>query len=202
LSPLKAALTEPLANGVHVAGLLKEASPKVVVVFGAGPIGLLAMQAIRLVYGARVAVVDRLADRLEVATKLGAELVLTPEQLEDLNDWAGADGIEASVDAVGAGPTKASSVEILRPGGTAVWIGLHADESPVSSYSLVLPEKRILGSYACTQEELGKALGWIADGSVDVSSWTSTFSLEESDKAFATMLNPGPNDLKAVLDIG
>lgn len=199
--PDHAALSEPLANGVHVAGLLKPYAPETVVVFGAGPIGLMALQAIRIVFGARVAAVDRIPSRLEIAKRLGAEIVAQPDDMKSIKEWAGEQGIDASVDAVGAGATKAASIAVVRPGGTAVWIGLHEDESPVSAYGLILPEKRVLGSYACTQAELAEALDWIASGRVDVDSWISRFPLEDSENAFQRMLDPGPDDVKAVLQM-
>jgi len=99
---------------------------------------------------------------------------------------------------VGADETKAVSVSWLRPGGTAVWIGLHENTSPMNAYDLILPEKRLLGSYACTQVELGTALDWIANGMVDVA-WTSEYPLAQAEIAFETMLHPGPGDVKGVI---
>jgi len=197
----KASMTEPLANGVHVAGLLASAKPKTVVVYGAGPIGLFILQAVRTLLSARVAMVDRLPDRLDVATRLGAEVALAPDEYlgDRLKDWAGNDEIDASVDAVGVGATNKSSVAVVRPGGTIVWIGIGHNQSSLNLFDLVLPGKKLLGSYASTQAEMQTALDLIADGRVDASSWTSDFSLDDGVQAFQQMLNPGPGDLKAVL---
>lgn len=201
VKPSHASMTEPLANGVHVAGLLAEAKPKTVVVFGAGPIGLLVMQALRHRLCARVATVDRDSSRLKVAQSLGAEAIFRPDEMEDTLAWAGEDGPEAAVDAVGAAATKAASLRLIRPGGTAVWIGLHENESPLNAYDLILPEKRVLGSYACTQGELATALEWIADGSVDVSSWVTPSPLDQADEAFARMLRPSAYEIKGILEM-
>lgn len=201
VSPSAAALTEPLANGVHVAGLLADQSPKTVVVFGAGPIGLLTAQVIRFNLGSRVAVVDIAGSRLDIAKRHGAELTITPESLGALKDWAGGAGPDASVDAVGAEATKLASVSVIRLGGTAVWIGLHENTSPFNAYDLILAEKRLLGSYACTQAELAEALDLIADGKIDVS-WISTFPLDDGVAAFNRMVNPRPVDVKGVFGDG
>jgi len=197
----KASMTEPLANGVHVSGLLASAKPKTVVVYGAGPIGLFVMQAIRALLGSRVAMVDRLTDRLDVAARLGAEVVFSPdESLGDrLSEWAGSDEIDASVDAVGVGATNKSSVAVVRPGGTIVWIGIGHNQSSLNLFDLVLPGKKLLGSYASTQAEMQTALDLIADGRVDASTWTSPFALDQGVEAFNKMLNPEAGDLKAVL---
>jgi L-iditol 2-dehydrogenase len=195
-SPAGAALSEPLANGIHIANLLKPDAPKNVVVFGAGPIGLLALQALKITFGCLVSVIDLNQARLDLALKLGADFVAEPEGLDALKVD---DGFDASVDAVGAEETKAASVTAVHPGGVAVWIGLHENPSILNSYDLILPEKRVFGSYACTQAELAQALAWIEDGKVDVASWVSRYGLEEADKAFETMLHPGPGDVKGVI---
>lgn len=198
--PEAAALTEPLANGVHIANLLADRKPACALVFGAGPIGLLAMQALRIQFGSRVGVLDRSEARLDLAKRLGADAVFTPGGGNEVKEWSGG-ALEATVDAVGAESTKNASVAWLAPGGTAVWIGLHENESPFNAYDLILAEKRLLGSYACTQAELSLALKWMEDGAVDVSSWTSVFPLAEADRAFETMLNPGPDDVKGVIQM-
>lgn len=198
LKPEYAALTEPLANGVHVAGLLADRPPASVLVFGAGPIGLLVIQAIQERFACRVASLDKSPDRLDVAKKVGAEAAFEPGDSSRIQAWAGANGLDAAVDAVGAESTKNASIALLRPGGTAVWIGLHENASPFHAYDLILPEKRLLGSYACTQGELAHALALIAQGRIDLS-WATPFPLNEADQAFLRMLNPGPKDVKGVI---
>ena len=199
--PQHAALTEPLANGVHITGLLADRDLESVAIFGAGPIGLLTMQSIRAARKPRIAMIDTNPARLELALALGADIVSDPSSEASLLAWAGEDGFSATVDAVGAGATKRASVTMLRPGGAAVWIGLHESESPFASYDLILAEKRVLGSYACTMRELGQALEWIADGTIDVGSWTTECPLKRADHAFLTMLKPGPNDVKGVITV-
>jgi threonine dehydrogenase-like Zn-dependent dehydrogenase len=197
--PASAALSEPLANGVHISNLLKADKPQSVAVFGAGPIGLLALQALKVSHGCKVAVIDLNEARLEAALKLGADMVAIPENIHDLQSLHGQDGFDATVDAVGADETKAASVIALRAGGVAVWIGLHENTSTFNAYDVILPEKRVFGSYACTQAELAQALNWIETGKVDVSSWTTHFPLDQADVAFQTMLHPGPADIKGVI---
>jgi L-iditol 2-dehydrogenase len=201
LTAVEAALAEPLANGIHIGHLLAASAPNKVLVIGAGPIGLLAMQAIQVAFGAEVAVLDRSRPRLELASQLGATQVFVPEDEAAIQSWADSDGVPATVDAVGAESTKAASIQWLRPGGTAIWIGLHENGSPLNSYDLILTERQVQGSYACTQDELALALNYMASGKVDVSSWISLYPLEEADLAFKTMLKPGPHDVKGVIQM-
>ncbi|MFZ4509013.1 MAG: zinc-dependent alcohol dehydrogenase [Fimbriimonas sp.] len=199
LSAAQAAMAEPLGNGMHVAGLAGPTGPEKAVVFGAGPIGLMCMMALRAVHGSEVVMVDTNPDRLVVAERLGAVKTLKPDQLDEIKAWTDGDGADVAVDAVGAQATKLGAVHAVRNGGAAIWIGLHANEDPFPAYDLVLTEKRVLGSYATTQEELAGGLELVRQGKIDVSSWTSEFTLEQGVEAFHQMLTPGSGDLKAVL---
>ena len=200
VTPPQAALTEPRERRSH-RGPLAPYDGETIAIYGAGPIGLLAMQALRAARNPRIAMIDTNPARLEIALQLGADCAFDPHSHESIVAWAGDDGFSATVDAVGAASTKAESIKVLRPGGTAVWIGLHESESTLASYDLILAEKRVLGSYACTMPELQQALDWIADGTVDVSSWVTEFPLSRADHPFLTMLKPGPDDIKGVITV-
>ncbi len=195
--PQVAALTEPLANGVHISNLLKNGPAKVLVI-GAGPIGLLAMQAIKVLHQVEVAIIDHSQPRLQIAKKLGAAATFQPEEETRIKDWI-KNGVPATVDAVGAEATKQASIQYLQPGGTAVWIGLHENEGHLNAYDLILAEKQVQGSYACTQQELQQALNLLATNQIDAESWITSYPLDQADQAFQTMLNPGPQDVKGVI---
>ena len=50
------------------------------------------------------------------------------------------DGADVVIDAVGGASTKQQSVLAARPGGAAVWIGLHENPMSLNSYDVTLPE--------------------------------------------------------------
>ncbi len=197
-----AALAEPMANGVHVVRVSKHLPADTVLVIGAGPIGLFCQQAMQVLRGAKVYVADLSPERLAVAKKLGAERVINPRD-EDVAkvmlEVTGGEGADLSVDAVGAGITKRTSIEAIRPGGGSVWIGLHEDEMSLDSYGLTLPEKQVIGSYAASIEELQQALDLMAEGKVDAHSWIQRFLLEDGVEAFNRMVAAKGNDIKAVV---
>jgi threonine dehydrogenase-like Zn-dependent dehydrogenase len=197
-----AALAEPLANGLHVARLTQHLPAETVLVIGAGPIGLFCQQALQVTRGARVIVADLSPERLAVATCLGASYVIN-SRVENvaqvIAEITGGEGADLTVDAVGAAVTKQVSLEALRPGGAAVWIGLHANELTLDSYAITLPEKQVFGTYAAKLDELSQALDLMATGRVDALSWVQSFPLEEGAVAFRRMLAAQGTDLKAVL---
>ncbi|MBS0664554.1 MAG: zinc-binding dehydrogenase, partial [Verrucomicrobia bacterium] len=197
-----AALAEPLANGIHVVNLTRHLPAATALVIGAGPIGLFCQQALQVLRGSRVWVADLSPERLEVARRLGAAGVINPrtqDAAKHLLEVTAGEGADLVVDAVGAGVTKRTSLEALRPGGSAVWIGLHENSMTLDSYGLTLPERQVLGTYAAKIEELKHALDLMASGQVDAQSWVQRFPLEEGVAAFERMLAAKGTDLKAVL---
>lgn len=95
----------------------------VVLVFGCGPVGLSAVHTSRL-YGPRMIIaVDTLPERLELATVLGADVVLDPttvsipEAVMELTTGHGADAI---IDAAGAPPTVAAWIPAAAIGARVV----------------------------------------------------------------------------------
>ena len=58
------------------------------------------------------------------------------------------------LDAVGAQATRSLGLELLRPGGTMVCIGLAADETTLGFHDVVRSQHRIQGSYAYTMPRL------------------------------------------------
>ncbi|MDL5055511.1 alcohol dehydrogenase catalytic domain-containing protein [Oscillatoria laete-virens NRMC-F 0139] len=202
LSGAEACLAEPLGNGVHVAHLIERFRPEKALVIGAGPIGLMCQQAVQVLLGSRTVVTDLSPERLLVAEKLGAAKTIQPkrENLDDfIREWTEGEGVDAVIDAVGAGFTKKQSLQLLRAGGVAVWIGLHENGVTLDSYEVTLPEKFVFGTYAAKIEDLKEAVALMADRKVDVSSWVQTYPLNEGVDAFGKMLAAKGNDIKAVI---
>lgn len=197
-----ACLAEPLANGVHIVNLTRHLSPRIVLVIGAGPIGLMTQQAFQAMTGATVFVADLVEDRLRAATSLGARHVIhssREELVKTVLALTENEGVDLVVDAVGAASTKQQSLAATRPGGAAVWIGLHENAVTLDSYEITLPERIVFGTYAATQEELEKAIELMVAGAVDATSWVNVFPLADAVGAFHAVLAGKGSPIKAVL---
>jgi threonine dehydrogenase-like Zn-dependent dehydrogenase len=197
-----ACLAEPLANGVHVTNLTRHLHVERALVIGAGPIGLMCQQALQALRGIPVMVCDLAPGRLAVAQKLGAARTVCSRETDvrkEIAAWTDGTGVDLVVDAVGAAATKELSLAALRPGGAAVWIGLHSDRMDLNTYAITLPEKQIFGTYSAKQSELAEALDLMVQRKVDVTSWTEIAPIERGVEAFHRMATPGERDLKAVL---
>lgn len=104
------AFAEPFACAVHICKLLRPLPTDRLLIMGAGPIGLLALQAAK-VYGLKqIVVVDINEQRLEIAKELGAVTVTRVSSLVDGHSF------DAAIDAVGMELTRQTCVESVRPG--------------------------------------------------------------------------------------
>src|SRR5205085_6716672 len=121
MSMTVAALTEPVACAVHSAELVRPRPGEIGLVVGAGPIGLLMIQALHD-YGMKtIYCADLNAERLAMAESLGAIPVKTTELVGQA---------DVVIDAVGASVTRQACITAAHSGGRVVFVGLHeADTS-------------------------------------------------------------------------
>ncbi len=205
MTAVQGALVEPLANGIHVASLAAGHPMESVVVLGAGPIGLMCLIAARQNGAKRVAVSEPHPGRREVALSLGAEVAWEPRDggLEaGMRAFTDGLGVDLVIDAVGSAQTKRDSLGLARPGGEIVWIGLHGDEVTLSSFDLILPERRLTGSYGATDADIRTAIQWLSEGRVSTDGWVETVPLSRGDAAFFAALRQEGDAVKVVLEPG
>lgn len=202
VSGAQACLAEPLANGIHMFNLTRHLGPRHVMIIGAGPIGLLALQVFNRMANANVIVCDINEARLETARQLGATAVYS--DINSIDEAAilhhtSNNGIDVIIDAVGRSVTHQKALAMVRPGGAVVLIGLHENAASLMSYDIILPEKQVLGTYAANIEELTEALRMIASKKADVTSWITYCSFDTVIETFHSLLSPGCGSIKGVL---
>ena len=185
LTSVQGALVEPLANGIHAWDLSGRPRGSRVGVIGSGTIGLVCMLA-AMRDAAEVGVVDVDEGRLGVARALGATIV----GAELVGEY------DVVIDAVGVAATHAASVRHLRPGGTAIWIGLMGADPAFDATELIRSEKRVLGTFAYPDRVFVEAIARIRD--VDLG-WVSTFPLSNGAKVFMQLAAGRRDIVKAVL---
>jgi alcohol dehydrogenase len=123
-------LTDILPTGYEVGVRNGGVKPgDVVVVVGAGPVGLAAIQTAGLAGAARVIAVDLADSRLEHARKFGADYVLNggagdlEAQIAALT--TAGQGADVAIEAVGVPRTFDLCTRVVRPGGVVANIGVH-----------------------------------------------------------------------------
>lgn len=187
-APEVAVFTEPLATCLHALSLVSEKFTETAVVLGAGTIGVLAAQLLRTSGVRRVIVSEPLVDRHESIQGI-VDAVVTPDDLgEVVMELTGGIGADLSVDAVGTSGSRPDSLGVLRPGGCALWIGMHAQQATIPAFDVVVGERRAVGSFAYTNVEFARALGLLeSELFVPVVSRRSV-PLAESDVAFRRLV--------------
>jgi len=184
-----AVFTEPIANAVHALALASagDASlPPRVGIIGAGPVGF-AVAFVAVNEGVEsVAISDLSVDRRNLAEASGAHSVTT--ELEGEFDWI--------FDAVGTEQTRAMSVDLVRPGGTVIWIGLHGKGATLDVPKLVREEKRIVASFCYTPSDFSRAaeLVWALEPGL-----VAARPLEDGVAAFLGLMGGDQRDLKTAL---
>jgi threonine dehydrogenase-like Zn-dependent dehydrogenase len=192
------ALTEPLANGVHAVGLgLSGFEAATAAVIGAGTIGLVTLQAALLSDIPYVAVIEPQDARRERAGGLGAHSVHAGR--DDARAAAGELGFDLVLDAAGAQATRAMAVELVRPGGRVVCIGLAADETTLSFHTVVREQIAITGSYAYTMSDFEQALEWLASGRASLGELSPVLPLDDGPEMFARLAQAPPEQVKVFL---
>lgn len=184
-----ASLAEPLAVCVHAIRLALPdgRAPGGLLVLGAGPIGLLTLQAALAMGAPRVLVSDRLASRLAFVRSMGGE-PCAPEDAESAcRAWFGEDGPEAVVDCVGVAQTRETAVRLASAGGRVALVGLGEEESPMPMNLAVRKELALLGSYTYSEADFAEAVGLLASGAIRADGWTGTCKLEEAAAAFEAL---------------
>jgi L-iditol 2-dehydrogenase len=150
-----------------------------IAVVGAGPIGLLLVQAAKRAGATRVVVVEPLAHRRDAAMRLGADGVLSAEEAAD--DI----GADAVFELAGTDSAVEMALRAARPGARVVLGGIPDGDRTSFQASLARRKGLTLVLVRRMNEAYPRAIRLVAQGLVDVSSIvTHRYPLERAAEAF------------------
>ncbi len=172
LSSEEGAFTEPAATVVHAIRLSPMRAGDTVAVVGAGPIGLLCVSALQTAGAGKVIVSQSPGARADLARKFGADEVINPrdpdnpvgKQIREVTDG----GADVVIECAGSPPALQQSIDMARPGGQVILVGVNERETPIIPTSLMFGEVGIRGSLAWTHTDFRIAVDFMASGQVDV----------------------------------
>ena len=161
LSDEAAVLIEPFACCVHAALRGGASRTDIVVVSGAGTIGLLTVAAVKLFTPPkRLIAIAKHPTQRDLARKLGADQVITPSEafqrirfvtgarrLDGMNRSLLLGGADVTFDCVGRADSLNDAVRYTREGGTVVAVGMPGEER-VDWAPIWQREQTVLGAYA------------------------------------------------------
>jgi L-iditol 2-dehydrogenase len=120
-----AALIEPSTVARHMLALGDFKHGQTAVVLGAGSIGLMIVQWLRILGASQIIVTDLMDDNLQIASKIGAHVTLNPSKVDvikEVQKLAG-DGADLTLEATGVPQVLEQSLPITRPRGKIVLAG-------------------------------------------------------------------------------
>jgi propanol-preferring alcohol dehydrogenase len=159
-----------------------------VVIAGIGGLGHVAVQYARAM-GLRVAAVDVADEKLQLATSLGAEIVVnaaSTDPVAAIQEMIG--GAHAAVVTAVASKAFEQAILMLRPAGTVAYIGLpggKSDEIRASISAIVNWELSVRGSNVGTRQDLNEAIAFASNGLVKAK--IRTIALEDINAVFDEM---------------
>ena len=152
LSFEKAALIEPSTVARHMLDLGEFQPGQSAVVFGAGSIGLMTVQWLRILDASLIVCTDISDANLETARKLGAHVTLNPKSVDvpsEIRKLAG-DGVDVAFEASGAPQALMQTIQVVRPRGAVVCGGNQPKDATFPSAfieNLMRKELRLFGCF-------------------------------------------------------
>jgi D-arabinitol dehydrogenase (NADP+) len=204
LDPEVAMFAEPMACVIHGLDVLALSPGSRVLLFGAGPTGLLLTQMLATSGAGSLTVAAPTRAKLQLAAARGANHIVLVDRddpaaaTERLRELAGL-GFDVVIDATGVVTVLDQAIPLLRVGGTVFVYGMTAENAKwtVSPYDIFRRELVIKGSFA-QQFSFDRAVEALRDGRVDTTGMiTHRFGLDRYAEALAAIADS--SCIKAVI---
>ena len=197
-----AALLEAVAVALHAVSLATIAPGSTALVVGAGTIGLLLQQALRVAGCSRVLVADPDRTRLTLSQKLGATEAISERVEQRVSERTNGIGVDLVAEAVGRTEPIATSIDCVRKGGTIILVGNITPEVKIHLQKVVSRQLRLQGSCA-SAGEYPRAIELMSKGEIQVKPLiTAVAPLAEGPRWFERLYAREPNLMKVVLTPG
>jgi 2-desacetyl-2-hydroxyethyl bacteriochlorophyllide A dehydrogenase len=202
-----AAVTEPLAVGLHAVGAAGLATGDVTLVLGCGPVGLAVIAGLKQAGHGPVVASDFSPMRRRLAELTGADVVIDPTHTSPYESWlelAGAPPPPSPLLAPGQAPANAvvfdcvgapgllqQQIEAVPQHTRLVVVGVCAQPDMILPVKAIEKELNLRFVFAYRPDEFATALDLIANGRVPVGEWiTDSRPLEAVQDAFAELSAP------------
>jgi len=198
-------LCEPLAIGVYSVRQAQMPKNAKVAILGSGPIGLSCMAAAQAEGAEAIYMTDKIEQRMQIARKASAVWVGNPDKGDIVKAILERQslGVDVVYECAGQQDTLDEAIELLRPGGVLVLIGI----PQIERVSFIIDKIRrkeitlinIRRQNKCTQT----AIDLIAAGKISVDFMiTHRFKLEQTQDAFDVVAEYRDGVVKALIEFG
>ncbi len=189
-----AAFMEPLSCVLHGLKKVKINPGDRVVVFGAGPIGILFLQMVRLQGAVHVSVLENLASRAALAEQYGANQIF-----QDISDFE-KDDFDVVIDATGVISLMQQTIDLARSGGGVLLFGVPPAGKKLKLEGMKIFQKglTIVSSFTSVRNSY-QAIALLEAGKIDVVDLIShRLPLSEFERGIR-LIEKGDDDVKKVM---
>lgn len=209
----EAVVAEPFAVGTHGKNCIQVQPHEKVVIYGAGPIGLLALNAVLAVGCHQPVVVDMNQERLKLAKEMEAEVLCssTDGNLQEflISHFGGVvdpfgfskPDVDAYIDCAGAGPILEQIISMAKKSARIAIVAIYHKPVEINSAGILSSELTIKGSCGYQFSDVIEAFQNVNDRRTQIASIvTHHFSHEQSVEAFQTAADRNSGAIKFIID--
>jgi 2-desacetyl-2-hydroxyethyl bacteriochlorophyllide A dehydrogenase len=193
LAARHAALTEPLAVGVHAVNKSRIDNGDAAIVLGCGPVGLAVIASLAGRGIGPIVAADFSPARRRLAVHFGAHVVVDPREQSAIAAWRAADGQRPLVifEAVGVPGMIDQAMRAAPRDSRIVVVGVCMQQDHLQPMVGILRELSVQFVLGYTPEEFAATLDTIADGALDLDPLvTGTVGVDGVPQAFRDLANP------------
>ena len=207
------ALIEPSTVARHMLSLGNFEEGETAVVLGAGSIGLMIVQWLRILGAKQIICTDITVENLKTASELGADITINPleqDVVEEVRKITG-DGADITLEATGVPMVLEQAVPITRPRGRIVLAGNQPQDKSLPMTFIESMMRRELSIIGCFMSysapfpghEWTETIDALMDGSLDMDKMISHyFPLSEAPRLFEKFKNHSLVHRKIILNPG
>lgn len=188
-----AALTEPMAVGIHAVAKANLQATDVPLVVGCGPVGLAVIAALRLRGREPIVAADFSAKRRALARHLGAHVVVDPHEQPAIDAWRQVAGAGSAVifECVGVPGLIEQAMRDAPHAARIVVAGVCMEQDRIEPIMGIYKELNVQFVLGYTPEEFAATLRSLSDGEIDGAPLiTGKVGVEEVAGAFASLSDP------------
>ncbi len=205
LTAAQAVLAEPLSIAIHATNLAGSLAGRTVAVLGSGPIGLAVALCARAEGIAAAYMTDAIEARVGAAARRAGALwagnPLETDVVHAVLARAPA-GMDFVFECCGKQEALDQAVELLKPGGTLVLVGIPIERRVSFDVSRLRRRELRIQNVRRQNRRLGRALHMLAERPADFDFMiTHTFPLERAQEAFETAFHYRDGVIKALIQI-
>ncbi|MCX6006598.1 MAG: alcohol dehydrogenase catalytic domain-containing protein [Chloroflexi bacterium] len=190
LSYEAAAIIEPLGVGAYVAGRAGPSAGDIVIIFGAGMIGLASLAAIKAIGVSQIIVSEMSKKRCQAALAIGADVIIdagSENVLQRVGQITGGRGVDIAIECVGLRRPFLQAMQVLRIDGKLMQVGVFDTAFEFNPVTITGKNLHVIG---CLGGDYLTAMELLKSGKVDASKFiTHEYPLIDINEAFNKQLD-------------